>query len=194
VPAQEIWNIIHGHAVSVISNTYAEEKMAIFKKSDDDDRPEIASAPRIGHTPPVRSKDVSVIGPTLVFKGELSADEDLIIEGQIEGTIAHHKKNLTVGKQGRVKADIHASSVIIEGQLVGDIHSDGMVSLVKGADVKGNIFCARLVMEDGARFIGNIDMGEPPKVTVPKVPEQAEPARTEKPRTVAGQTAKASVY
>ncbi len=95
---------------------------------------------------------------------------------------------------GSSQADIHASSVIVLGQLVGDIHSEDMVSLAKGADVKGNIFCARLVMEDGARFKGNIDMGEAPKVTVPKVPEQAEPVRTEKPRTVAGHTAKSSVY
>ena len=168
--------------------------MAIFKRSDDNDRSDIASAPRIEQTRQVRSKNVSVIGPTLVFKGELSADEDLIIEGHIEGTIAHHKKHLTVGKQGRVKADIHASSVIVLGQLIGDIYSEGMVSLAKGADVKGNIFCTRLFVEDGARFKGNIDMGEPPKVSVPKESEQAEPGRTEKPRTVAGHTAKASVY
>ena len=128
-----------------------------------------------------KADNVYVIGPTLVFKGELSADEDLIIEGQIEGTIAHHKKNLTVGKQGRVKADIHASSVIVLGQLIGDIHSEGMVSLAKGADVRGNISCARIVMEDGARFKGKIDMGESPKVAVvPKAPEQAEPVHIEK--------------
>ena len=168
--------------------------MAMFKKADNDNRLDIASPPRIGQTQPIRSKNVYVIGPTLVFKGELSADEDLIIEGRIEGTIAHHKMNLTVGKQGRVKADIDATSVIIEGQLVGDIRSDGIVTLAKGADVEGNIFCARIVMEDGARFTGKIDMGEPPKVTVSKEPVQTEPVRTEKPRTVAGQTGKASVY
>ena len=168
--------------------------MAIFKRSDDNDRSDIASAPRIGQTRPVQSKNVSVIGPTLVFKGELSADEDLIIEGHIEGSIAHHKKHLTVGKQGRVKADIHANSVIILGKLVGDIHSEGMVSLAKGADVRGNIFCSRIVMEDGARFKGKIDMGDPPKVAVvPKEPEQAEPIRTEKPHVVAGKSTKASV-
>ena len=161
--------------------------MTLFKKLDDNDRPDIASAPRIGQTGPVQFKNVSVIGPTLVFKGELSADEDLIIEGHIEGTIAHHKKHLTVGKQGRVKADIHASSVIVLGQLIGDIHSEGMVSLAKGADVKGDIFCGRIVMEDGARFKGKIDMGEQPKVAeVPKVPEQVEPVHTEKPRIVTG--------
>ncbi len=178
--------------------------MTIFKKSDDNDgpdvksgdndRPDIASAPRIGQTQQVRSKNVSVIGPTLVFKGELSADEDLIIEGHIDGTIAHHKKHLTVGVQGRVRADIHASSVIVLGMLVGDIHSEGMVSLAKGADVRGNIFCSRIVMEDGARFKGKIDMGDPPKVAVvPKESEQAESVRKEKPRIVAGQSAKASV-
>ena len=154
--------------------------MAMFKKADADDERDIATSPKIGDSPPVRSKNVSVIGPTLVFKGELSADEDLIIEGHIEGTIAHHRKNLTVGKQGRVKADIHASSVIIEGQLVGDIHSDGVVSLAKGADVKGDIFCARIVMQEGARFAGKIDMGERPKIVVAKKPVQVEAVKIDK--------------
>jgi cytoskeletal protein CcmA (bactofilin family) len=154
--------------------------MALFRKVDDEDGSEIASPPRIGQTRPIRAKNVSVIGPTLVFKGELSADEDLIIEGHIEGIIAHHKKNLTVGKQGRVRADIHASSVIIEGQLVGDIHSEGVVSLAKGADVRGNIYCGRIVMEDGARFKGKIDMGQPAKIEVPKEPVQTKPVQAEK--------------
>lgn len=144
--------------------------MAMFKKADDGSRSDVASPPRIGQARPIRSKNVSVIGPTLVFKGELSADEDLVIEGDIEGTIAHHKKHLTVGKQGRVKADIHASSVIVEGRLIGDIHSEGIVSLAKGADVRGNINCGRIIMEDGARFSGRIDMGEPPKVQAPGKP------------------------
>jgi cytoskeletal protein CcmA (bactofilin family) len=104
---------------------------------------------------------VSVIGPTLVIRGELSADEDLVIDGTIEGTIAHHKKNLTIGKQGRVTADIHASSVLVEGELNGDIHSDGLVSLANGATVDGDVYCARLVMEDGARFNGKIEMTTP---------------------------------
>jgi hypothetical protein len=90
--------------------------MAMFKRADADGGPDPASPPKIGEARPIRSKNVSVIGPTLVFKGELSADEDLVIEGDIEGTIAHHKKHLTIGKQGRVKADIHASSVIVEGR------------------------------------------------------------------------------
>ena len=169
--------------------------MAIFGKSDDDVTPAIVSEPRIGQKRPARSNNVSVIGPTMVFKGELSADEDLIIEGLIEGTITHHKKHLTVGKQGRVHADINASAVIILGELVGDIRSDGMVSLAKTSRVKGNIYCARIVMEDGARFTGKIDMGQAPKVklvpqasaskeTAPKETERAETVAPNKPRAV----------
>jgi cytoskeletal protein CcmA (bactofilin family) len=115
----------------------------------------------------------------------LSADEDLIIEGQIEGTIAHHEKHLTIGKQGRVHADIHASSVIVEGKLEGDIHSEGLVSLAKTSDMIGNIYCGRIVMEEGARFAGKIDMGKA-KPAAPKEPAQVGsinvkgPAQTEK--------------
>ena len=146
----------------------------MFKKGQDREGWGIASPPRIGEQQPVRSKNVSVIGPTLVFKGELSADEDLVIEGTIEGTIAHHKKNLMIGKQGRVTADIHASSVIVEGELNGDIHGDGLVSLANGATVNGNVYCTRLVMEDGARFNGKIEMILPAPLKVAPEPDEAE--------------------
>ena len=106
----------------------------------------------------VRTRNVSVIGPTLVFKGELSANEDLIIEGQIEGKIAHQEKNLTVGKNGRVTADIHAKQVEILGQVEGDIRGDDIVKLAKSSNVTGNIVCGRIVMEDGANFTGSITM------------------------------------
>ncbi len=147
-------------------------------ESHDDNRFNLESLPSGETMPAVRFQNVSVIGPTLTIKGELSADEDLVIEGEIEGTISHYKKHLTVGEQGRVKGNIHAHSVIVLGQLVGDIHSEGMVSLAKGADVKGNIFCARIAVEDGARWIGKIDMQEPSKVSaMPKEPMHAEAVR-----------------
>jgi cytoskeletal protein CcmA (bactofilin family) len=174
--------------------------MGIFKMSDEDDRRETAAVPRIGQAQPVQSKNVSVIGPTVVFRGELSADEDLIIEGHIEGTIAHHKKHLTVGRQGRIKADIHASSVIVLGQVVGDIHSEGMVSLAKGSEVTGDISCGRIAMEDGARFKGKIDMGTPVKVAavntetaVNRETPVVEAVRKEISPKIAGQAAKSSV-
>lgn len=143
----------------------------MFKRDNEGSGANVNAPVRIGQQSPVRSKNVSVIGPTLIIRGELSADEDLVIEGTIEGTIAHHKKNLTIGQKGRVTADIHASSVLVEGELNGDIHSDGLVSLAKGSTVTGNVSCARLVMEDGARFNGKVDMAAPASVKV--VPDAA---------------------
>ena len=104
---------------------------------------------------PVRT---SVFGSTLVFKGELSADEEILIEGTVEGTIAHHSKNVIIGKQGRVSALIHANSITIHGQVDGDIHGDVMVVLTDGCEVNGKIFCPRIIMEDGAKFDGTIQM------------------------------------
>lgn len=146
----------------------------MFKKDRDEDKSTASTPLRIGEQPPIRPRNVSVIGPTLVFKGELSADEDLVIEGTIEGTIAHHKKNLTVGKKGRVTADIHATSVLVEGELNGDIHSDGLVSLANGAVVNGDIYCARLVIQDGARFSGRIDMARSSQLAITSGPEELE--------------------
>ena len=99
---------------------------------------------------------------------------DLVIQGRIEGTIAHHKKNLTIGAKGRVKADIHASSVLVEGQLDGDIHSDGLVSLAKGSTVNGDISCARLVLQDGACFNGKIVMVKQSPLKIAPKPEAVE--------------------
>lgn len=154
----------------------------MFNRNRDDDNNSAGSKPlRLGQQPPVRSRNVSVIGPTLVFKGELSADEDLVIEGTIEGTIAHHKKNLTVGKQGRVTADIHASSVLVEGKLHGNIHSDGLVSLAKTAVVEGDIQCARLVFEDGASFTGHVDMAKPNPLKIADTADQGDDPLSDEP-------------
>jgi len=151
----------------------------MFNRGRDEEGAAQASPPRIGDQPRIHSKNVSVIGPTLVFKGELSADEDLVIEGTIEGTIAHHKKHLTIGKKGRVTADIHASSVIVEGELNGDIHSDGLVSLANGATVNGNVYCDRLVMEDGARFNGKIEMASVAQLKIAPEPVEDDLAEPE---------------
>jgi cytoskeletal protein CcmA (bactofilin family) len=162
--------------------TQSQEKM-MFKKPQAEEKPPVTTHPAAADPVMVRTRSVSVIGPTLVFKGELSADEDLVIQGTIEGTIAHHKKNLTVGKEGRVRADIHAAAVSIEGHVEGDIHGDDFVELAKSAVVTGNIFCGRIKMADGARFNGSIEMGSQPvsqaKLTVAEDPAR-DPARAHK--------------
>jgi cytoskeletal protein CcmA (bactofilin family) len=160
-----------------------QEKLMFKKAQDKHDIQEtpVVTQPAVADPVTVRTRSVSVIGPTLVFKGELSADEDLVIQGTIEGTIAHHKKNLTVGKEGRVKADIHAASVSIEGHVEGDIHGDDFVELSKSAVVTGNIFCARIKMADGARFNGSIDMSSQTSMgSQAKLSVAEDPAKTHK--------------
>jgi cytoskeletal protein CcmA (bactofilin family) len=135
----------------------------MFSKKKEGELDYERTEPDVSTSPDVRRRKTSVIGPTLKFKGELSANEDLIIEGEIEGVIAHQDKNLTVGKEGRVKADINARTVEIYGKVEGDVHGEDIVKLAKSADVKGDIYCARIVMEDGAQFSGRINMSQKKK-------------------------------
>jgi cytoskeletal protein CcmA (bactofilin family) len=132
--------------------------MVMFGKSEEKEGSVGSASGGSEPTFEVRTRSVSVIGPTLIFKGELSANEDLIIEGQIEGKIAHQDKNLTVGKNGRVTANIHAKQIEILGTVDGDIRGDEIVKLAKTAVVNGNIQCGRIAMEDGAHFSGSITM------------------------------------
>lgn len=159
----------------------------MFKKTgnqeDDGDKESWRTAPNFE----VRTRNVSVIGPTLKIKGELSANEDLVIEGEIEGIIAHQDKNLMVGKSGCVRADIHAKQVEIHGRVDGDIRGDDIVRLAKTAEVHGNIQCGRISMEDGAQFTGSITMEKRAAKQSPlKTVEQAEADKKVKSDKVGG--------
>ena len=112
--------------------------------------------------PPQRSsassKRTSVLGPTLSFRGgELSADEDLIIEGMVEGTITHQSHNLTIGRNGRVKADVKARTITVQGTVQGDLYGDEAVYIASTGQVHGNVVSPRVAIEDGASFSGKID-------------------------------------
>ena len=103
-------------------------------------------------------QDISIIGPTLKFKGELSAEEDLLIRGHIEGKIHHKSKLLIIGEEGTVKADIDGSRVVTEGTVEGDIHGSDSTVIKTSAHVRGNIYSPRVGIEAGAKFKGSIDM------------------------------------
>ncbi len=137
----------------------------MFSKKPADEPNDTKPKPAAPPSPNVRTRKTSVIGPTVTIRGELSANEDLIIEGKIEGTIAHQDKNLTVGREGLVKADIDARTVEIYGRLEGDIRGENSVKLAKTAEVIGNIHCARIIMEDGAQFTGSVDTAKNRKAT-----------------------------
>ena len=99
----------------------------------------------------------SVLGPTLRFKGELSAQEDLIVQGSVEGSITH-TQSLTMGMDGSMKGDIRARVIIIDGKVEGDMYATESVNIRATAKVKGNVFAPRVAISDGAFFQGRIDM------------------------------------
>lgn len=108
-----------------------------------------------------KPRKASVLGPTLKFKGELTAEEDLLIQGSIEGSI-RHSSNLTIGESGRVNANVSAEYVAVEGNVEGDIHGTQSVTIRETANINGNISSPTVSLLEGATFNGSIDMsGEP---------------------------------
>lgn len=107
---------------------------------------------------PPRSTDVATIGKSVVVKGELSGSEDLYVDGQVEGSISLRGQSLTIGPNGRVRANIEARNVILHGQVDGNITASDRVELRKSASLKGDISTARIAIDDGAYFKGTIDI------------------------------------
>lgn len=100
----------------------------------------------------------AVIGPKITFKGELTGEEDLLIQGTVEGTIDLKGNQLTVGKQGTVRANLMANTIIIEGTVEGDLIGQERIEIKSSSNVKGNLVADRVTLEDGAKFRGSIDM------------------------------------
>lgn len=125
----------------------------------------------------------SVLGPTLYFKGDLSAEEDLLIQGRVEGSITHTQR-LTVGVQGTVKANIRAQLIIVEGTVDGDLHAEKSIFVKETAKVRGNIFAPTISILEGASFSGNIDM-DGKKAAQPAVKHDAAQPRMVKTSTSA---------
>lgn len=98
-----------------------------------------------------------VLGPTLRFRGELSAKEDLIVQGSVDGSITH-TQSLTIGADGTMKGDIRARIIVIDGKVEGDLYATESVSIRATARVKGNLFAPRVAIMDGAFFQGQIEM------------------------------------
>ena len=105
---------------------------------------------------PVRT--ISILSSNVVIKGEICADDEIVIHGTVEGAITHDMKKVVVGKGGCVRALIHANVVSVQGEVDGDIHGNEFVELLDGARVEGDIFCPSIRMEKGARFNGTINM------------------------------------
>lgn len=104
---------------------------------------------------------VSVIGETLHFKGDLSAGEDLVIEGKVEGTINQGKCCLTVRPKGELIADVNATKIFIEGKVTGDLQATVSVTVRESGIVEGNIVAPKVAINEGATFNGGIEMRAP---------------------------------
>jgi len=137
--------------------------MSVF--STQSDRPLIDTerrpAPQVAAAPEANARKVSVLGKTLVFKGELSAEEDLLLQGRVEGSI-RHTQSVTVGPDGVVIGNIYARNIVIEGTVEGDLHGSASVNVSATANVRGNIAAPRVGIVEGAQFNGSVDMSSAP--------------------------------
>jgi len=118
-------------------------------------RPQEARAPEA--RAPETAPRASVLGPTLRFRGELSAQEDLVIQGSVEGSITH-TQSLTIGTDGTMKGDIRARVIVIDGKVEGDLYATESVNIRATAKVKGNVFAPRVGITEGAFFQGQVEM------------------------------------
>lgn len=100
----------------------------------------------------------AVIGPSIQIDGTLKGDEDLLIQGKVDGTIELKKNSVTIGESGTVKADIFAHTVVVEGQVEGKIVGSERVVMRQTAKIRGTLIAPRVMLEDGAQFNGTIDM------------------------------------
>ena len=139
----------------------------IWKKSESDEllpapppqpppqyQPSPAAAPR--PQPPVKER--ALIGSSIEIKGDLRGAEDLLIEGKLEGKIELRQNSVTIGKAGRVRADIFGRSIVVLGEVDGNLHAEEQIILRQACSVRGNLTAPRVALEEGSSFKGNIDM------------------------------------
>lgn len=112
----------------------------------------------IPKSPDTLRPDLANIGKSVVIKGELSGSEDLYLDGQVEGSIELAGNRLTIGPNGRVKANVNARSAIVQGRLEGNVRASDRVDLKHSAIVLGDIATQRISIEEGAYFKGGVDI------------------------------------
>ena len=134
-------------------------------------------------------KDIVNIGKSVVIKGELNGSEDLTIEGHVEGTIQLREHVLTIGPNGHIKAQVFAKSVIVLGEVTGNVTASDKVDIRDNGSVDGDIVSPRVAIAEGAHFRGSVDMqrkaGTGPQAVKPPQP-QTSPAQPPQAQAAAG--------
>ena len=128
------------------------------------------------------------IGTTISVKGDLTGNEDVVIAGHFEGTVTLPSQSLTITQSGKVRADVRANVVEIQGEVVGDVEGMDKVLITPTGRMQGNIKSPRVILDDGAQFKGSIDMepapapaAKPPARQAPPTPAQGAAAPRQKP-------------
>lgn len=142
-----------------------------------DAKPAPATGPALARRPggeAARSmeRDVVNIGKSVVIKGELNGSEDLTIEGRVDGKIELRQHVLTIGPNGKIKAEVFAKSAIVLGEITGNITATDKVNIRENGSVDGDITAPRVAIAEGAHFRGSIDMQRSP-ATVARAPKPA---------------------
>ncbi len=106
------------------------------------------------------SVEQATIGRSITIKGEVTGEEDLLIQGRVDGSVNLQQHTVTVGPDGVVHADIAARVITVEGSVEGNLLADEQVILRSSARVEGDIAAPRVALEDGAGFRGGVDTGE----------------------------------
>jgi len=127
-------------------------------------------------------KDNVNIGKSVVIKGELNGSEDLTIEGQVEGTIQLRDHVLTIGPNGRIKAQVFAKSVIVLGEVTGNVTASEKVDIRDNGSVDGDIVAPKVAIAEGAHFRGSVDMQ---RKGAPQGKAEAKPAAAPQPAPAA---------
>lgn len=172
--------------------------MSMWKRTDDPQNPtpyqpepEPAATPRRANPAP-NPGGRAVIGPSIRIQGDLMGEEDLVIEGRVEGKVELKQQSVTVGQSGRVKADVFARTITVEGEVRGNLVADEQITVRRTGQVQGNLTAPRVSLEDGAKFKGSIDMepkGEPRLAAAPARSESRPESRPESKGGLGGKAA-----
>jgi len=142
-----------------------------------------ATRPMAGNAQHGLERNAVNIGKSVVIKGELNGSEDLTIEGQVEGKIELRQNVLTIGPNGRIKAQVFAKAVIILGEVVGNVSATEKVDIRDNGSVDGDIASPRVAIAEGAHFRGSIDMQKAGAKTDKSDKTDAKPAAAPAPAT-----------
>src|SRR5688572_26290331 len=135
----------------------------------------MSSMPMRNYDSPPAGGGSATIGKAVMVKGQIFSREDLVIDGEVEGTVEAQEHRVTVGPNGKVQAGVKAREIVVLGTIHGNVEATDKIDIRKDAKLVGDIKTARIVIEDGAYFKGSIDITKAEPKAQPK-PQQAVPA------------------